>query len=79
MAEDGSKIFSRAALDKLRSPEKLDTLLPITTPLTWMALSAVVLLLFSIVLWSVFGSFTDKADGMGMILRLEFVRPSARQ
>ena len=37
--EDGSKIFSRAALDKLRSPEKLDTLLSITTPLTWMGLA----------------------------------------
>ncbi len=68
MAEDGSKIFSREALDKLRSPEKLDTLLPITTPLTWMGLSAVVLLLFSVVLWSIFGSFTEKADGMGMIM-----------
>jgi len=68
MVEDGGKIFSRAALDKLRSPEKLDTLLPITTPLTWMGLSAVVLLLFSIVLWSIFGSFTVKADGIGMIM-----------
>ncbi|MBQ9486456.1 MAG: biotin/lipoyl-binding protein [Selenomonadaceae bacterium] len=68
MAEDGSKIFSREALEKLRSPEKLDTLLPITTPLTWMALSAVVLLLFSVVVWSIFGSFTEKADGMGMIM-----------
>jgi biotin carboxyl carrier protein len=66
--EDGSKIFSRAALDKLRSPEKLDTLLPITTPLTWMALAAVALLLFSIILWSIFGSFTVKAEGVGMIM-----------
>ncbi len=68
MVEDGSKIFSREALDRLRLPEKLDTLLPITTPLTWMALSAVVLLLFSVVLWSIFGSFTEKADGLGMIM-----------
>ena len=66
--EDGSKIFSRAALDKLRSPEKLDTLLPITTPLTWMGLSAVALLLFSVVLWSIFGSFTEKAEGVGLIM-----------
>ena len=66
--EDGSKIFSRAALDKLRSPEKLDTLLPITTPLTWMGLLAVALLLFSIVLWSILGSFTEKAEGIGLIM-----------
>ena len=66
--EDGSKIFSREALNKLRSPEKLDTLLPITTPLTWMALAAVALLLFSIILWSIFGSFTEKAEGIGLIM-----------
>lgn len=66
--DTGNKIFSRAALDKLRSPERLDTLLPITTPITWMGLAAVVLLLFSVVLWSIFGSFTEKAEGIGLIM-----------
>jgi len=65
---DGSKLFSRAALDKLRSPDRLDTLLPITTPIGWMGLLAVGLLLLSIVIWSIFGSLTVRADGMGMIL-----------
>ena len=65
---DGSKIFSRAALDKLRSPDRLDMLLPITTPIGWMSLVAVGLLLISVILWSIFGSFTVRADGKGMIL-----------
>jgi multidrug resistance efflux pump len=65
---DGSKIFSRAALDKLRSPDRLDMLLPITTPIGWMSLVAVGLLLISVILWSRFGSFTVRADGKGMIL-----------
>jgi len=65
---DGSKLFSRAALDKLRSPDRLDMLLPITTPIGWMGLVAVGLLLAAVVLWSVFGSFTVRADGKGMIL-----------
>jgi len=43
---NNDKLFSRAALDKMRSPEKLDTLLPITTPIGWMGLAAVCLLLF---------------------------------
>lgn len=63
-----NRIFSREALDKLRSPEKLDMLLPITTPINWMALVAVGVLLFSVVLWSIFGAFTIKIDGMGMIM-----------
>ena len=65
---DGSNIFSRAALDKLRSPDRLDMLLPITTPIGWMSLVAVGLLLISVILWSIFGSFTVRADGKGMIL-----------
>ena len=65
---DINKIFSREALNKLRSPEKLDTLLPITTPINWMALIAICILLFSVVLWSIFGAFTVKVDGMGMIM-----------
>lgn len=65
---DGSKLFSRAALDKLRSPDRLDALLPITTPIGWMGLLAVGLLLLSIVIWSIFGSLTVRADGVGMII-----------
>lgn len=65
---DINKIFSREALNKLRSPEKLDTLLLITTPINWMALIAIGILLFSVVLWSIFGAFTVKVDGMGMIM-----------
>ncbi|MBE8952016.1 MAG: hypothetical protein SR1Q7_02590 [Quinella sp. 1Q7] len=63
-----NQIFSQEALDKLRSPEKLDTMLPITTPVSWMALIAVLVLLFAVVLWSIYGAFTVKADGMGLIM-----------
>lgn len=68
MTPQKSQIFSQEALDKLRSPEKLDTMLPITTPISWMGLIAVLVLLFSVVLWSIYGSFTVKADGMGLIM-----------
>lgn len=65
---DASKIFSSEALDKLRSPEKLDALLPVTTPIVWMTLAAILVMMFAVVLWSVFGSFTVKVEGMGMIM-----------
>jgi len=66
--QQNNQIFSQEALDKLRSPEKLDTMLPITTPVSWMALIAVLVLLFAVVLWSIYGAFTVKADGMGLIM-----------
>lgn len=65
---DQSEIFSKEALDKLRSPERLDMMLPITTPISWMILAAIGALLFSVLLWSIFGAFVVKADGMGMIM-----------
>lgn len=64
----GEQIFSKEALEKLRSPERLDVLLPITTPIGWMLMIAIGILLFSVLLWSVFGAFTVKADGMGLIM-----------
>ena len=68
MKQQNSQIFSQEALDKLRSPEKLDTMLPITTPVSWIALVSILVLLFSVVLWSIYGAFTVKADGMGLIM-----------
>lgn len=68
MRQQNNQIFSQEALDKLRSPEKLDTMLPITTPLNWMALIAILVLLFSVLLWSIYGAFTVTADGMGLIM-----------
>lgn len=46
-----NEIFSRAALDKLRSPEKLDAMFAITTPVSWIGLAVIGLLLLSILLW----------------------------
>ena len=64
----GNEIFSKEALDKMRSPEKLDMTMTITTPMGWMGLIGVMVMLIAVVLWSVFGSFTVKADGMGLIM-----------
>lgn len=63
-----NEIFNQEALNKLRSPEKLDTMFAITTPVNWIGLAAIGILLFSILLWSIFGAFTVTADGMGLIM-----------
>ena len=68
MAEQ-KQLFSKEAMDKLRSPERLDMLFPITTPTGWIMMAAILVLLFSIVLWSILGAFTVQATGMGLIRR----------
>lgn len=62
------EIFSQQALDRLRSPEQLDTLLQVTTPVGWMAVFGIVLLVFSALVWSIFGVMAVKVNGVGMII-----------
>lgn len=62
-----NNIFSKESLDKLRSPEQLDKMLPITTPVGWMALAGMIVLMFSVAIWSIFGAFTVKVEGVGLI------------
>lgn len=66
MEQEG--LFSREALKKMQSPDKLNTLLQVTDPLGWMALSAVLLFLLAVIIWAFIGAFTVKADGYGLIL-----------
>lgn len=63
-----SDLFSKEALEKLRSPEKLNSMLCITTPVSWMILFSVCLLVFAIVLWSIFGALSVKVEGTGIIM-----------
>ena len=66
--QNNKQIFSQEALDKMRSPEKLDTVFSITTPMGWMGLISVAVMLLAVVIWSIFGSFTVKTNGMGLIM-----------
>lgn len=65
---ESNQLFSKEALDKLRSPERLDNLLSVTNPISWMLLTAILIFIISIIVWSIFGAFTDKAEGMGLIM-----------
>lgn len=61
-------MFTQKALAKLRSPEELDTLFTVVTPAGWMALAAVLVLVISGVIWSVFGVMAAKVNGFGLIV-----------
>ena len=65
---EGNKMFSREALERLQSPEKLDTAIVVTGPVAWMGLVTIVVLFASVLLWSLFGAFTENASGSGLIM-----------
>lgn len=63
-----NSMFSQKALERLKRPEKSGQMFAITSPMAWIALVAILLSLFSIVLWSVFGIMADKVEGFGIIM-----------
>lgn len=69
MNDDRNKsLFRQEALERLRSPDQLDRLFAPTTPVGWVALAAVLLLVFSTVIWSIFGVMATKVHGIGLIM-----------
>jgi HlyD family secretion protein len=62
-------IFRKAALERLSSPEQLDYLMSVTSPVGWLALSALAGVLFLIVLWGFLGRIPDTVSGSGILIR----------
>jgi HlyD family secretion protein len=67
------KLFRQAALDRLASPERLDELMRVTSPMGWLALAAIGAGILVAVFWSLAGEITTKVDGQGILLRGEAV------
>lgn len=64
-----ASLFRKAALAKIQSPEQLDTLLPITSPLSWLALLMVGFALAVTVIWAFTGTIMRTTTGQGIIVR----------
>lgn len=61
-------VFTKDALERLHSLEKLDEMLRITTPISWVGLLMTGMLVISAVFWSIFGSIVVKVEGTGIIM-----------
>lgn len=63
-----NKVFRKVSLDRLSSPEELDQRLTVVSPIGWVALIAVALLISAGLIWGFFGSIANKATGTGIIM-----------
>ncbi len=63
-----NKLFRKVSLDRLSSPEELDQRLTVTSPIGWVALIAVAVLILAGLVWGFCGSISEKAVGNGMII-----------
>ncbi len=65
--DKNNKVFRKAALERLSSPDQLDTLMQITTPRAWLALAVIGALVLALIAWSILGELTDTVDGVGFL------------
>ncbi len=64
-------MFRKAAVDKVSSPEQLDLLMRVTSPIGWLALLTIGVCLVVVGVWSVVGSIPELVDGQGTLFRGE--------
>lgn len=72
------KLFRKAALEKLSTPEELDQLMQVTTPKGWLALVAIICLLIATVAIGIFGVIAVRVDGRYCIVAKDVITGAAQ-
>ncbi len=62
-------VFRKVSLDRLASPEQLDQLMQVTTPMGWVALLALSILLLTAIVWGCVGRIPETVHGQGMLVK----------
>ena len=71
-----TELFRKKAMATLATPEQLDTLLCVTTPVAWLALLAAAILTVVTVVWAWFGSLAVTVTGPGVLLPVGGLHPA---
>ena len=69
-----ARLFRKVALDRLSSPEQLDTMVNVVTLRSWVAVVPFLVLLAMALAWSVFGTIPSKVVGRSILLQTEGLR-----
>lgn len=64
-------LFRKASIDKVSSPEQLDLLMRVTSPVGWLALASIGVMIVAVGVWSVLGTVPDLVDAQGTLFRGE--------
>jgi HlyD family secretion protein len=61
-------LFRQTAIERLSSPERLDTLIQVTTARAWLALAAMIMVIAAALLWGIRGRTSETFGGPGILL-----------
>ncbi|QHW32310.1 NHLP bacteriocin system secretion protein [Paenibacillus rhizovicinus] len=62
-------VFRKVSVERLSSPEQLDTLMKVTSPRGWLALAALGVLLAAAIVWGFAGTMSTKITSQGVLIR----------
>lgn len=63
-------LYRKSSLERISSPEQLDKALSVSSPMSWIALAAVTLIIVVTVVWSIVGSIPETITTKGMVSSL---------
>ena len=66
---EGRQIFRQQSLEKLQSPDRLDQMLRIVRPQSWIIVSAVAVGFGLLLAWGIFGHVTASAEGAAVLVK----------
>lgn len=61
-------VYRKAALERLATVDQLDKVMKITSPLSWLALLGVTMIIVSVLIWSFVGELPSTVTANGMIV-----------
>jgi multidrug resistance efflux pump len=64
-----NEVFRKVSVERLSSPEQLDTLMRVTSPKGWLALAALGLLLVSAIAWGYWGTLSTRIGSQGVLIQ----------
>ncbi|WP_375498169.1 NHLP bacteriocin system secretion protein [uncultured Nostoc sp.] len=75
MVEHKQNLFRKESLERLSSPERLDQLMQVVSPKSWLPLTALGSLVAVAVVWSVYGRIPITVEGQGVLIYPRNVMP----
>lgn len=62
-----AQLYRKSALDKISSPEQLDKTLKVTSPMSWLVLIGITVIVVVTIIWSIVGTIPETVTVQGII------------
>lgn len=60
-------LYRKSALERMSNPEQLDKVLKVTSPMSWIALIGITLIIVVTVIWSIIGTIPETISAKGVV------------